>query len=198
MEILGITGGIGSGKSYVSHLLELRGIPVYDTDREAKRLTESLPVIHQELEALLGEDVFAEGRLNKPLLAAYLFDNHENAARVNAIIHPRVLNDFKEWAWRQERQGKDIVAMESAILFESGFYRVTDHVLVVEAPLEVRIARVMARDHAERVDVMQRIAAQMDDKERVGRADFVICNDGRTIPESQLERILQLIGSKKR
>ena len=126
---IGITGGIGSGKSYVSHLLEKAGIPVYDTDTEAKKLTLSHPRIREGLLALLGEEVYkADGSLNKPVLASYLFASAENAGRVNRIIHPCVHEDFQQWADRQAASGTEVVAMESAILFESGFHAIVDYV----------------------------------------------------------------------
>lgn len=146
---IGITGGIGSGKSYVSHLLEEAGIPVYDTDTEAKKLTLSHPRIREGLLVLLGEDVYkADGSLNKPVLASYLFASTENAGRVNRIIHPCVYEDFQQWADRQAASGTEVVAMESAILFESGFHTAVDYVVMVYAPLELRITRAMQRDAA--------------------------------------------------
>ena len=128
---LGITGGIGCGKSYVAHLLQERGIPVYDTDREAKRLMVSHPVIRRKLTELLGEAVYEGDVLNKPLLAGYLFACKDNAERVNSVVHPCVYDDFLRWTKMHECSGKETVAMESAILFESGFDRAVDRVLMV-------------------------------------------------------------------
>ena len=162
---IGITGGIGSGKSYVSHLLEEAGIPVYDTDTEAKKLTLSHPRIREGLLVLLGEDVYkADGSLNKPVLASYLFASTENAGRVNRIIHPCVYEDFQQWADRQAASGTEVVAMESAILFESGFHTAVDYVVMVYAPLELRITRAMQRDAATEAQIRARISAQMDDE----------------------------------
>ena len=148
---IGITGGIGSGKSYVSHLLEKAGIPVYDTNgnTEAKKLTLLYPRIREGLLALRGEEVYkADGSLNKPVLASYLFASAENAGRVNRIIHPCVHEDFQQWADRQAASGTEVVAMESAILFELGFPAIVDYVVMVYAPLELRITRAMQRDAA--------------------------------------------------
>lgn len=175
MVRLGITGGIGSGKTYVARMFREMGVPVYDTDSEAKRLMLEHLSIREELVALLGEDVYLGGQLNKPLLAGYLFASPVNASRINTIVHPRVRDDFRTWA---SLQPLETVALESAILFEAGFEDTVDKVIVVYAPLEVRVRRVMERDHATEEQVRVRIAAQMSDEEKVRRADFVIVNDG--------------------
>ncbi|WP_415955071.1 dephospho-CoA kinase [Phocaeicola coprophilus] len=194
---LGITGGIGSGKSYVSRLLESWGIPVYDTDREAKRLTLTHPEIRRELIALLGEEVYYGQQLNKTLLAGYLFASRAHAERVNHIIHPRVYEDFLLWADGLKQQGRELVGMESAILFESGFDRAVDRVLMVYAPLEIRISRAMERDGVPEERVRERIAAQMDEELKCKRADFILTNDGINPVEPQLRQIIQELGCIK-
>lgn len=171
---IGITGGIGSGKSYVAHLMqEHLGIPVYDCDREAKRLTSTDREIRQKLLSLLGPEVFLGDSLNKQLLAEYLFGDAEHASLVGAIIHPAVLKDFSHWAARQQPQ---VVALESAILFESGFDAYVDKVLFVDAPIEVRLQRAMRRDRATVHQVQQRMDMQQPELYR-SRADYIICND---------------------
>ena len=194
---LGITGGIGSGKSYVSRLLESWGIPVYDTDREAKRLTLTHPEIRRELIDLLGEEVYCGQQLNKTLLAGYLFASRAHAERVNHIIHPRVYEDFLLWADGLKQQGRELVGMESAILFESGFDRAVDRVLMVYAPLEIRISRAMERDGVPEERVRERIAAQMDEELKCKRADFILTNDGINPVEPQLRQIIQELGCIK-
>lgn len=194
---LGITGGIGSGKSYVSRLLESWGIPVYDTDREAKRLTLTHPEIRRELIDLLGEEVYCGQQLNKTLLAGYLFASRAHAERVNHIIHPRVYEDFLLWADGLKQQGRELVGMESAILFESGFDRAVDRVLMVYAPLEIRISRAMERDGVPEERVRERIAAQMDEELKCKRADFILTNDGINPVEPQLGQIIQELGCIK-
>lgn len=190
---LGITGGIGCGKSYVAHLLQERGIPVYDTDREAKRLMVSHPVIRRKLTELLGEAVYEGDVLNKPLLAGYLFACKDNAERVNSVVHPCVYDDFLLWTKMHECSGKETVAMESAILFESGFDRAVDRVLMVYAPMELRVRRAMERDHASEEQVRLRMAAQADDEEKISRSDYVVMNDGISSLDIQLDRILQAL-----
>ena len=195
---LGITGGIGSGKSYIAHLLEKKGIPVYDTDQEAKRLTVTHPRIREELSTLLGKEVYqVDGTLNKPLVASYLFSSPEHAGQINGIIHPRVYEDFQLWANRQAEVGAAVVMMESAILFESGFYKAVDYVVMVYAPLELRIKRAMRRDSASEEQIRVRIAAQMDEEEKKRRADYVIFNDEEMPFESQLTALEEWLAHRK-
>lgn len=175
---IGITGGIGSGKSVVSHLLEIMGVPVYISDAESKRLTVNDAFIRRELTALLGEGIYDGDELNKPMLASYIFDNPEHIRTVNGIIHPRVRDDFRQWVVRHA--ACPIVGMESAILIEAGFAGEVDAVVMVYAPEEVRITRAMLRDAASRELVERRVRSQMSDEEKCKQADFVIVNDGET------------------
>lgn len=190
---LGITGGIGSGKSYISQLLIEYGVPVFDTDSRAKELTVQHPDIRQELIALLGKEIYIGECLNKRMLADYLFANNENAKRINQIIHPRVKTAFQKWIAEKASEGVEVVGMESAILFESGFDSCVDGVLSVVAPLEVRITRVMKRDGVLRSEVERRISAQISDKQRSEKSDFILDNDGRNPVEPYIERILEMI-----
>ena len=187
---IGITGGIGSGKSVVSRLLELMGVPVYVSDIETRRLMVEDVQIRRELVSLLGEDVYQGGRLNKPLLASYLFGSAAHAARVNGIVHPRVKDDFRRWC--RLHVSDRWVGMESAILLEAGFRREVDVVVMVSAPLEVRIRRAMERDASSRESIEQRIRSQMDDGEKCRLSDFVIVNDGE---KPLIPQVLSLISS---
>lgn len=186
---IAITGGIGSGKSYVSHLLEDMNIPVYNADNEAKRLTVSDEGIRRELVALLGEEVYKEGALNRPLLASYLFSDPAHAAQINAVIHPRVRKDFAAWAERLE--GCEVAGMESAILYEASFEDTVDAVVMVYAPVDLRVQRAIYRDGASEEQVRARIAAQMDDDEKCRRADFTVVNDGVRPLIPQLNAIIE-------
>lgn len=186
---IGITGGIGSGKSIVSRLLTLTGIPVYQTDTEAKRLMLSDTGIREGLTALAGNEVYNEKGLNKAFLASYIFGHPEHLKQVNAIVHPRVRDDFRLWAGKARQE---IVAMESAILLEAGFTNEVDKIVMVYAPSEVRIARAICRDSATRKEVERRIQSQMDDEKKSGAADFVIVNDGET---PLIPQVLSLISS---
>jgi len=175
MKTIGITGGIGSGKSHISQLLwQEFGIPVYDCDKEAKRLTATNEEIRQKLIALVGPQVFDGANLNKQLLADYLFADVEHASQVNAIIHPIVLQDFKRWA--EQQQDKPIVAIESAILYESGFSEMATQVLFVDAPHDVRLRRAMLRDAATEAQIRARMKMQRPELHRL-QADFIIDNN---------------------
>ena len=175
MHVLGITGGIGSGKSVVAQCLHLMGIPVYNCDNEAKRLNNSHPSIRKGLIQLIGEDIYTlEGVLNKEKLTNYLFDSPLHAAKVNAIIHPCVKDDFIQW---KERQHTPWVAIESAILYESGFAPLADKVVTVYAPEEIRIRRAVRRDQSSPKAIRQRIAQQISDDEKRKMADYTIYND---------------------
>ena len=188
MTSIAITGGIGSGKSYVSVLLQAAGIPVYNTDNEAKRLMLSDEGIRQDLIALLGEGVYTDGALNKPMLASYLFAGPENAARINAIVHPRVKADFRRWM--EEHEGQEIVGLECAILFEAGFEDAVDAVVTVYAPEALRVERAMKRDGATEAQIRARIAAQMDEEEKCRLSDYIIYNDGSISLENQLSALV--------
>lgn len=173
MKTIGITGGIGSGKSYVSKLLQKEfGIPVYDCDAEAKRLTATDKDICSRLIELVGSEVFNGKELNRKCLADYLFADPEHASKVNAIIHPAVLEDFKRWAEKQEAK---VVAMESAILFESGFNAFVDKVLFVDAPEGIRLHRAMLRDTATEAQIKARMKMQQPEL-HCKQADFIIDN----------------------
>ena len=187
---IGITGGIGSGKSVVSKILSLLDIPIYLSDDEAKRLTATDEAIRQELTDLLGDELYQVGMLNKQMLANFLFASAENAEKINAIIHPQVKQDFRRWCTRHS--ASPFVAMESAILFESGFDSEVDVVVMVYAPQEVRIQRAMMRDAASRTQIEQRIRRQMDDEAKCSKAHYVLINDDKT---ALIPQVLQLLVS---
>ena len=179
---IGITGGIGSGKSVVASLLNLYGVPVYVADTESKLLTDTSPVIKEKLTALLGEDLYTEKGLNKKLLASHIFSNPEYLRQVNAIIHPEVNRHFSAWT---KSQASDICAIESAILFESGFNEVVDKSLMVYAPMQLRIERAVARE-----EIVRRINNQLPDEVKRDRSDYVIYNDDKQALLPQVEKFL--------
>lgn len=191
MVKIGLTGGIGCGKSYVAGKMKLRGIPVYDCDYRAKLLTATDLVLKLELTRLVGPTLYCPcgcGVMQKDVLASFIFGNPENMAKVNAIIHPRVRDDFREWAAAQK--GKDFCIMESAILLESGFDGEVDLKVCVDAPLELRIQRCIKRDDTTREAVMARIESQMDQTEKCRLSDFVIVNDDVQPLESQIDALI--------
>lgn len=177
---IGITGGIGSGKSYVCRLLEQRGIEVYDCDAAAKRLIRTSRRMRQQLQQLIGS-------LQKADISRFLLASEENQQRVNAIVHPAVFQDFEE---------SGIQWMESAILYESGADKLVDKVVVVTAPEEVRIQRVMSRDGITREKAQQWIARQWPQEQVRERADYEIVNDGQADLDAQVERLLQSLNKK--
>ena len=174
---IGITGGIGSGKSYVCKLLAQRGIDVYDCDAAAKRLIRNSPRLRQQLKALIGS-------LDKADISRFLLASEDNQQAVNAIVHPAVFQDFEE---------SNMQWMESAIFFESGADKLVDRVVVVTAPEEVRIQRIMQRDGITREKALQWIARQWPQEQVKARADFEIVNDGQANLDNQIEKILTAI-----
>ena len=179
---IGITGGIGSGKSYVCQRLIARGYKVYDCDSAAKRLMRTSPEIRQQLTALIGPDTYLEYTLNKKKVAEFLLVSEDHAKAIDAIVHPAVFRDF---------EASGMQWMESAILYESGAFRLVDKAIVVTAPEEVRIQRVMQRDGISREKVIEWMARQLPQEEVRRRADFEIVNDGEANIEQQLNKILR-------
>ena len=171
---VGIAGGIGSGKSYVCRRLEARGITVYDCDAAAKRLIRTSTDLQQQLTELIGS-------LDKAAMSRFLLASETNQQALNAIIHPAVFRDFEE---------SGIQWMESAIMYESGIYRLVDKVVVVTAPLELRIQRIMSRDSISREKALQWIHRQLPQEQVVALADYEIVNDGIADIDSQIDLLL--------
>ncbi|MCB9071846.1 MAG: dephospho-CoA kinase [Prevotellaceae bacterium] len=184
---IGITGGIGSGKSVVSDVIRLLGYPVYNSDIRAKELSDTNSTIRQSLVALFGSAIYTDNHLNRPLLASYLFQDSSQRAAVNAIIHPVVFADFNTWCTTQQTT---LVFAESAILFESGFSTVMDKTIVVEAPQELRLQRVVERDAVTMEQVQKRMETQMDALVLRHHADYVIYNDNEHLLISQIVDIV--------
>ena len=170
---VGITGGIGSGKSTVSRILAECGVAVYTSDDRAKELMASSQVLRDKIVDMFGEEAYLDGKLNKPYLAQRVFSNPEALAKLNSIVHPAVMDDFDRWA---EEQEGNYVVLESAILFEANLDSRVDCVVSVLAPEELRIERAMQRDGASREDIVRRIANQISDDERTERSKYAIVN----------------------
>jgi dephospho-CoA kinase len=187
---VGVTGGIGSGKTLVCRIFEILSVPVYYADFHAKRLMESDSGIREELSKLFGPSVISEGRINKEKIAQIVFNDHNALRSINGIIHPAVRKDFD--AWVKKKNDCEYVIEEAAILFESGAYKLLDFTITVSAPEEMRIERVILRDHTTRESVLSRLKNQMKEEERNHLADAVIFND-----ESEL-LIPQIIGLHNR
>ena len=176
---IGITGGIGSGKSIASHLFHALGVPVYDADTRARWVMENNAELRQQLTAAFGPDTYdAAGRLNRPVLAATVFNNPALLAQLNGLVHPHVGTDFECWAGAQAQVGHPYVLKEAALLFEAGSYKQLDCIITVFAPLTVRVARVLRRDlHRSTADVLAIMAKQLSEEEKMARADYVLTND---------------------
>jgi dephospho-CoA kinase len=172
---IGITGGIGSGKSTVARVFETLGIPVYNADDAAKRLMEEDPELKKQIISLFGETAFIGGKLNRPLIAAQVFGNPEKVNAINALVHPATIHDAKEWMSRQQTP---YVLKEAALIFESGSEKELDYVIGVEASQESRIQRVIERDNTTREAILQRMKNQLDEADKINRCDFIIHNDG--------------------
>ena len=185
MITIGLTGGIGSGKSVVASLLELYGMSVYIADEESKRLLTSSPLIRERLTTLLGSSVYNADGLNRRMMASLIFNDAKLLEQVNAVIHPEIARHFKAW---MSRQTTNFVVLESAILFESGFNHFVDICILVYAPLELRIKRVMARDKITEKEVLQRMRHQIPDEEKKVLSDYVIYNDDMHALVPQIER----------
>ena len=189
MRRIGITGGIGSGKSVVSRLLRIMGYSVYDTDSEAKRLMESSLEVVQKLSECFGRDIYHNGRLNRGLLSSRVFGESDKIVLLNSIVHPVVRFDFYRWS---ESLNVEICFVESAILYESRFDELVDEVWTVTAPEELRIGRVRQRSGLTEEEIKKRMAAQLSEEEKQRRAAHIIWNDGNV---SVIHRVLSLLKS---
>ena len=180
---IGLTGGIGSGKSYVCRYLRQHGIEVFDCDTAAKQLMRTSPTLRQQLTELIGPETYTdEGLLNKAVVAQFLLASPANTKAIDAIVHPAVFDAFIE---------SGLTWMESAILYESGAYKLVDKVVAVVAPKEVRIRRVMQRDNISREKALDWMNRQMNQDEVACKADFVVINDGEKDIENQIIKILE-------
>lgn len=184
--LIAITGGIGSGKSYVCKELNSRGITVYDCDAEAKRLMNSDAELQRRLRGLAGEEVCSDGKLVKRVLAEFILRSEENKQAMNDVVHPAVADDFLRSGQRW---------LESAILFDSGFYRRLpfNFVVGVSAPGEVRVSRIMRRDGISREMALQWIGRQWEQEKVMSLCDFVVLNDGSQPVAPQVDRLLRIV-----
>lgn len=194
--ILGITGGIGSGKSTVCRIFELFGVPVYDSDARAKAIMVEDTELIQGLKDTFGnETYFEDGSLNRKYLAAIVFNNQEKLNQLNGWVHPAVGRDFYNW---KSNQSAGILIKEAAILIESGAYKTVDKIIVVDAPQEVRLNRVLKRDGSTKAEVLARMSKQLSDEERKNYADFVIDNSGEQLLIPQVKSIVDQLKNQMR
>jgi dephospho-CoA kinase len=192
-KIVGLTGGIGSGKTTIAKHIKSLGIPVYIADDEAKKIL-LLPETLNSLKLVFGNSIFDDELLNKVKLSNIVFNNPEMLKQLNKIIHPAVKRDFDNWL--QLNRNQPIVVKESAILFESGSYKDCDAVITVNAPINSRIQRVMARDNTNFEEVMSRINSQWTDEMRIEKSNYVVENEVINIACAQTENILKTLSNQ--
>lgn len=186
--IIGITGGIGSGKSTLSEKLRIEAYSVYDSDVEARRLQNENPVIKNQLIELFGEEIYTPQGINRSSLAKLVFGRKELLAQLNAIVHPVVKENFK--AWIENHKSEKLLFIESAILFESGFNVLVDKVILMTAAREIRLARVVKRDGTAPELVSARMANQLPDEDKIARVDFVIHSDDNKPLDAKMRKIV--------
>lgn len=171
---IGLTGGIGSGKSTVAKIFGVLGIPVYNADTEAKRMMNEDPQLKAEITRHFGEEAYSGGQLNRTYLSTIVFDNREKLSLLNSLVHPATIKDSKEWI---NRQTTAYAIKEAALIFESGTQEYLDYIIGVSAPEHLRIHRTMQRDQLSREEVLQRISKQIEEVIKMHLCDFVIYND---------------------
>ncbi|MES2285213.1 MAG: dephospho-CoA kinase [Bacteroidota bacterium] len=185
---IGITGGIGSGKTTVCKVFELLGVPVYYADIEAKQILDSNLEVRSNILNTFGNSVLNnEEKIDKKKLASLVFNNKENLEKLNSIVHPAVREHFENWL--QQHSTQKYILKEAAILFESGSYKLVDKVIAVVAPLELKISRTMQRDKVTQAEVELRISNQLNDEEKIKRSQFVIHNDEQQLLIPQILNI---------
>ena len=175
---IGLTGGIGSGKSTVAKIFETLGVPVYNADEEAKKMMNSDEELKASLINNFGAETYKDGLLDRKYLAAIVFNDDHKLELLNLLIHPATIRDASEWI---KKQNSPYVIKEAALLFEAGAADMLDLVIGVSAPHELRIKRVMNRDGVSREEVLKRMRSQLDDEVKMKRCDFVITNDEKSL-----------------
>ncbi|MEX0312881.1 MAG: dephospho-CoA kinase [Allomuricauda sp.] len=188
MIVVGLTGGIGSGKSTVAKMFRELGVPVYDSDVEAKQLMISSKKVKKSIIALLGKKAYTDEDLNRGYIAKKVFPDPELLQRLNKIVHPAVRTHFLEWT---KNQKSNYVIQETALIFENGAQDKYDYVLLITAPTELRLQRVMDRDGASKNEVLDRMENQMTDNEKMELADFCIENINLATTQKEVEKLHQ-------
>jgi dephospho-CoA kinase len=193
-KVIGLTGGIGSGKTTIANHFKSRGVPVYIADDEARKIMETTEVT-KAIKEVFGPMPFEGTILNRDKLATIVFNDSKKLQQLNAIVHPVVKQDFKQWLL--EHNESPIVIYEAAILFESGNYKDFDFIITVTAPLESRIQRVISRDKTTLEQVLKRINVQWTDEQRILNSDYVIVNDEHEIAKRESDEILKILRIKQ-
>jgi dephospho-CoA kinase len=189
-KIIGLTGGIGSGKTTIANHFLAAGIPVYIADDEARKIMQSTEIIAQ-IKETFGTSIFENDILNREKLAAIVFGNPKKLEKLNSIIHPAVKQHFDKWVLNHKKF--PFVIYEAAILFESGSYKNCDLIITVTAPIETRIQRVIQRDGTTRENVLKRINSQWNDAQRISKSDYVIENTTFASIKEEVDKILKIL-----
>ena len=187
---IGITGGIGSGKSYVCQILEKMGYAIFYSDLEAKKLMTQNKELIQQIKFIIGEHAYLNEELNKSIIRKFLYKNEVNKEKLNALIHPFVYQEFEKWTNTIQ---KEIVFNESALLFETNSYKRFDKTILVTAPLEIKIERLIKRDSLNMKEIKKRFNAQLKDSIKSKKADYIIENDDKNLIIPQINKMLELI-----
>ena len=187
---VGITGGMGSGKSTVAKVFEVLGIPVYYADDAAKKLMNEDAALKEKLIAVFGKEIYQDGILNRPHLSGLVFNNPEKLAQLNSIVHPATIADAESW---MQQQHSPYAIKEAAILFESGANKYVDKVIGVYAPIQLRINRVIQRDNSTEEAVTARMNRQMEEDKKMNLCDYVITNDEQELVIPQVLKIHELL-----
>ena len=197
MRKIGVTGGIGSGKSTICALFNRLGVPIYDSDVRAKELANRSPHIIDGVKKLFGEESYLNGELQRKYVGSKVFTDRSLMAKLNGVIHPIVAEDFKQWCAERDVEGAGYVILESAILIESGFDSYVDEIICVTAPIETRVCRVMCRDGATREGVESRIDSQIGDQERCDRSQYTIANGDHDLIMPQIIKLNSIFTDEK-
>ena len=193
-KVIGLTGGIGSGKTTIANYFQEKGVPVYIADEGAKFVMQSENIVKQ-IKTTFGEDLFENSILNRTKLAEIVFNDKSKLEQLNNIVHPAVKNDFD--LWLLQHKNYEYVIYEAAILFESGRYKDCDVIITVTSPKEVRIERVLKRDNTSREHVLSRMEMQWNDEKRISGSNFVINNDNLKNAKEEVVKILKILDIKQ-
>lgn len=190
--LVGVTGGIGSGKSVVCQIFECLGAPIYYSDQRAKWLMNNDPELRANIAAEFGAESFLEGQLNRTFLANHVFSDRQKLEVLNGLVHPAVAKD--SILWQEEHSSASLLVKEAALLYETGSYKQLDHIIVVASDLELRVSRVLTRDpQRSRDEILQIINKQMPQEDKIARADFVIYNDEHHSLIDQVYAFLKMV-----
>lgn len=190
VKIIGLTGGIGSGKTTIAHHFHSLGVPIYIADDAAKQVMQEKSII-ESLKNSFGDSIFEGEQLNRGALASIVFNDSEKLAQLNSIVHPVVRAHFDNWI--QNYQSAYYIIYEAAILFESGNYKKCDQVICVTAPLDVRIQRILGRDDTNLEAVQKRINSQWTDEQRINKSDYIIKNVDLALAKLKVEEIHKIL-----